>query len=73
MTTITIPISPEVLDFLNEEAEETGVKNHAGIISDIILKYKRDRYLKSLYEAEEECANGGGWRGDLDEIVDKNF
>ncbi len=69
MTTITIPISPEVLDFLNEEIEETGAGSQASVISHIILKYRQDRYLKSIYEAEKECANGGGYRGDLRTIM----
>ena len=68
MTTITIPISPEILDFLNEEAVETGVKNQANIVSGIILKYKKAKYIKSLQDAEYECANGGGYRGSLEDL-----
>ncbi len=69
MTTITIPVSPEIMDFLNDEALETGINNPANIVSDIILKYKRDRFLKSINEAAQECASGGGYRGNLEDLI----
>lgn len=69
MTTITIPISPEVLDFLNEEIEETGAGSQASVISDIILKYRQDRALVRIREARAECDAGLGRSGDLREIM----
>lgn len=72
MTTIIIPISPEVMDFLDEDREETGIKNYAGVISDIIMNYRRDRALARINEARAECDAGLEVTGDLREIM-KNY
>ncbi len=72
MTTITIPVSPEIMDFLNDEALETGIRNPANIVSDIIMNYRRDRALARINEARAECDAGLGREGDLREIM-QNF
>ena len=71
MTTITIPINNEILNFLNQEIKEGNFANKANLVRSLLLKYKEEQSFIRLKEAEYNIKNKKVYRGNLRKILKK--
>ena len=69
MTTITIPINSELLNFINSEIKEGVADSKANFVRTLIIKYKEDRAFEKLKEADLDIKNGRVYRGNLRSLI----
>ncbi len=70
MTTISIPITNELNDFINEQVSLGKAGSKAELIRRAIVQYKEDEFIKSILAAKQEIKNGKGLVGDLDKLAE---
>lgn len=68
MTTISVPLNPEIEESLNELVEITGA-NRVSVIRKAIERYREDEAIKEILVARQEIKEGKILRGDLDELL----
>ena len=71
MTTITIPISKELEDFIDEEISYGGIETKAGLVRYALLRLQEERALSRLQEAEMDIQHGRVYGGDLRTLLKK--
>ncbi len=68
MTTISVPLTPELAKRLDALVEETGT-SRAAIMRKALQALSEERALDMVRMAEDEYRNGKGVSGDLKELV----
>ena len=68
MTTLSVPISPELAKFIEEQTKATGLKK-ADIVRQALELYREEEAVQAVLKAEQEIAEGKIIRGDLDKIL----
>lgn len=69
MTTISIPITAELNDFIDEQVRIGNASSKAELIRRAIIKFKQDEFIKSIKEAQQDVKEGRVFSGDLDELA----
>ncbi len=69
MTTITVPLSTELNEFINEQVKLGKMPNKAELVRAAILKYKEDALIMELLKAKQEAKEGKLFTGDLDALA----
>lgn len=69
MTTISIPLSAELNDFIDEQVRIGKASSKAELIRRALIKFKEDEFVKLILEAEQEVRDGKALTGDLDELA----
>ncbi len=69
MTTISIPISPALNEYIEEQVKLGNASSKAELIRRAIIKFKEDQFIKSILEAKQEIKDGKGLMGDIDELA----
>lgn len=72
MTTITVPLNPELNEFINEQVKLGKVPNKAELVRAAIIRYKEDALITELLKAKQEAKEGKLFTGDLD-VLAKRF
>ncbi len=71
MTTITIPISKELEDFIKEEIASGASETKAGLVRHALSRLKEERALARLQEAELDIKQGRVYKGNLKALLTK--
>lgn len=68
MTTISIPITKELDDYIEEQVRLGNASSKAELIRRAIIKFKEDEFINSILRAEQEINEGKILKGDLDKL-----
>lgn len=71
MTTLSIPISPSLEEFINQQIKNGNGANKADVVRKALIKFKEDQAFNDILEAEQELREGKILRGDLRDIAKK--
>lgn len=71
MTTISVPISGELENFINKMIKSGKGSNKADVVRRALNEYIENDALETILKAENEFAQGKVFRGDLKEIMKK--
>ncbi len=69
MTTISIPISTALNEFIEEQVKLGNASSKAELIRRAIIKFKEDQFIESILKAKQEIKDGKGLTGDIDELA----
>jgi Arc/MetJ-type ribon-helix-helix transcriptional regulator len=65
MTTITVPINPELEQFINDELKSGKSETKAHVVRYALMRLKEERALERLDEAEKDIREGRVYKGSL--------
>ena len=71
MTTLSIPVSGELAEFINRMIREGKGANKADVVRRALREYRENAAVENILQAEREFAQGKVLRGDLRELVKK--
>ena len=71
MTTLSVPVSQDLLDFINRMVESGEAETKAGVVRRALRKYAEDEMFKQILVSQKEIKEGKILRGDLREILKK--
>lgn len=71
MSTITVPISKEIEDFIEEEISSGASETKAGLVRYALSRLQEERALSRLQEAELDIKQGRVYKGDLKALLKK--
>jgi Arc/MetJ-type ribon-helix-helix transcriptional regulator len=71
MTTITVPISAELEQFIKEELAHGTSESKAHLVRYALMRLKEERALERLSEAEKDIAEGRVYKGSLTKLAKK--
>lgn len=69
MTTISIPITTELNQFIDEQVALGNASSKADLIRRVLLKFKEEEFINSVRNAKQEIKDGKALRGDLDTLA----
>ncbi|MES3006109.1 MAG: hypothetical protein V4664_04145 [Patescibacteria group bacterium] len=69
MTTISIPITAELNQFIEEQVKLGKATSKAELIRRAIIKFKEDEFIVSILKAKQEIKEGKALVGDLDTLA----
>ena len=69
MTTISIPITSELNEFIDEQVRIGNASSKAELIRRAIRMFKEEEFIKSILEAQKDVKRGRVFRGDLDKLA----
>lgn len=72
MTTITVPITTELNNFINSQVKLGEASSKADLVRRAIQNMKEDVFIRHLMEAKAEAKAGKLLKGDLD-LLSKGF
>ena len=69
MSTITVPLTPELTAFIDSQLKLGNAKSKAELVRRALQKLKEDEFIKTIIQAKHEMVSGKALSGDLDELV----
>ncbi len=69
MTTISIPISTELNEYINEQVRLGKASSKAELIRRALTQFKQEDFLNTIRQAEQEVRDGKVFTGDLDKLA----
>lgn len=69
MTTITIPITTELNDFIENQVKLGEASSKADLVRRAIQKMKEDVFVQQILISKKEAKDGKLLKGDLDELA----
>jgi Arc/MetJ-type ribon-helix-helix transcriptional regulator len=69
MSTITVPLSENLVDFINEQIKLGNAANKADLVRRAIQRMKEDEFVNSILKAKREIKEGKALTGDLDKLA----
>ncbi len=72
MTTITVPITKDLEDFIDSELRAGTGESKAHLVRYALVRLREERALARLQEAEMDIKENRVYRGDLKKLL-KNF
>ena len=70
MTTISIPITSELNEFIEEQVGLGKATSKAELIRRAIIKFKDDEFIASVLKAKQEIKQGKALVGNLDKLAE---
>lgn len=71
MTTLSVPISGELEQFINRMVKEGRGANKADVVRRALREYEENRVIEDILKAQREIAQGKGLKGNLRELAEK--
>lgn len=71
MTTISVPLSPDLEKFIKNMVKNGRATNKADAVRKALLQLAENEAVDAVLRAERELAQGLGMRGDLRELAKK--
>lgn len=65
MSTISVPLTPELEIFINRMVRDGNAANKADVVRKALRRMSEEEAVNEILEAEREIAQGKGLRGDL--------
>lgn len=71
MSTLSVPLSPELEKFINNQVESGRASNKADVVRRALKSFSEDEAVRVVLEASQEVKDGKVLRGDLRELLKK--
>ena len=71
MTTISVPLPPHMLEFIEQEVRMGNFENKASVIRKAIAQFQENEVIEAVRRSEQDVKEGRVFSGDLDELVKK--
>jgi len=71
MTTISVPLSPDLEKFIQSMVKSGRATNKADAVRKAIIQMSENEAVEAVLRAEREHSQGLGMRGDLRELAKK--
>ncbi len=71
MTTLSVPLNDDLLDFVGSLVEDHDVETKAGAVRKALHWYREHMFMQEILQAQKDAKDGIVLRGDLDELADK--
>jgi putative addiction module CopG family antidote len=69
MTTLSVPISPNLEEFINEMVKSGRAANKADVVRRALHAMSEEEAVQTVLRAQREIAEGKGLKGDLRELM----
>jgi Arc/MetJ-type ribon-helix-helix transcriptional regulator len=69
MSTISIPITSELNQFIEDQVSLGKATSKAELIRRAIIRFKEEEFISSVLEAKKEIKEGKALTGDLDTLA----
>ncbi|MFA5997210.1 MAG: hypothetical protein WC791_01830 [Candidatus Paceibacterota bacterium] len=71
MSTISVPLPPELEKFINNQIKSGNAANKADVVRRALVRFAEDEAVRDVLEASQEVKDGKVLRGDLRELAKK--
>lgn len=71
MSTLSVPLSPELEKFINSQVKCGHASNKADVVRRALVRFSEDEAVRAVLEASQEVKDGKALRGDLRELAKK--
>ena len=71
MTTLSVPISGELEEFIKKMVKEGKASNKAAVVRRALLDMSENEAIESVFRAQKEINLGKGLKGDLKDLMKK--
>lgn len=71
MTTISVPLPPHMIEFIEGEVRKGNYENKAGVIRSALKAFAEECAIAEVLKAEREVKQGKVFYGDLRDIIKK--
>jgi Arc/MetJ-type ribon-helix-helix transcriptional regulator len=71
MTTLSVPISGDLENFINRMVKDGRAANKADAVRRALREYAENEALETIFRAEREFAQGKVLRGDIRDLMKK--
>jgi Arc/MetJ-type ribon-helix-helix transcriptional regulator len=71
MSTLSVPLTPELEDFINTMITEKKADSKAEIVRRALYQYQEELLLQEILQGENEIKNNEIFSGDLQSLVEK--
>ncbi len=71
MKTISIPLTDEINEFIEEQIKLGIVTSKAEFVRNALVRYKDNEFTALVLKSKEETSDGGALVGNLDTLVQK--
>lgn len=71
MSTITVPLPPDLEAFIEEEVASGRGESKAHLVREALVRLREEKALARLREAESDIAEGRVYTGDLAKLLRK--
>lgn len=69
MTTLSVPVSQELLDFINRMVESGEAETKAEVVRRALRKYAEDEVVSAVMQSRKDIKEGKVFSGDLMDLV----
>jgi len=69
MSTISVPLPPELEKFINAQVKSGYAANKADVVRRALTRFSEDEAVEMILRAQKEIADGKGLRGDLRKLA----
>ncbi len=69
MSTISVPLPPDLEKFINNQVESGFASNKADVVRRALTRFAEDEAVRAVLEASQEVKDGKVLRGDLRELA----
>ncbi len=69
MSTITVPLSKNLEDFITEQVKLGNAANKADLVRRALQRMKEDEFISTILKAKSEIKEGKALSGDLDKLA----
>jgi putative addiction module CopG family antidote len=71
MSTLSVPLPPELEKFINSQVKSGNAANKADVVRRALVRFSEDEAVRIVLEASQEVKDGKVLRGDLRELAKK--
>lgn len=71
MSTLSVPLTPELENFINNLISENKADSKAEIVRRALFHYQQELLLQEILQAENDIKNGDVYTGDLRSLMSK--
>ena len=71
MTTISVPLPPSMVEYIENEVRIGNFANKAQLVRKALDKFREDEAVNAVLRSEQEAREGKLFKGDLDELAKK--
>lgn len=69
MSTLSVPLTPELEKFINNQVKSGYAANKADVVRRALTRFSEDEAVEMILRAQKEIADGKGLRGDLRKLA----
>lgn len=71
MSTLSVPLTPELEEFINAQVKSGRDANKAAVVRRAIARFAEDEAVEDVLQADQEAKDGKILRGDIRKLLKK--